>query len=127
MEMKRILIVDDEEDFAGTLAERLELRGYATQVAHSAEDGVAASQAETPPHVVILDLKMPGMDGIEALLHIKRASPETEVIMLTGHGSTAAGIEGMKRGLFDYLMKPVEIGELLAVIERALAQRGPQG
>jgi len=80
---------------------------------------MAIIQGGWRPAVVIVDLKMPGIDGIETLSLIKQHDPTIEVILLTGHGSTTAGIEGMNKGLFDYLMKPVDIAELIEKIELA--------
>lgn len=124
MSITKVLIVDDEIDFAETLAERLALRNFETDVATSAEEGIEKIRAGWTPNVVILDLKMPGLDGLETLDLIKQNNPEIEVILLTGHGSTDSGIAGMKRGLFDYLMKPVEIGTLIAKINEAAKASG---
>ena len=111
----RILLVDDEEEFVKTLSERLVLRGLATQVATDGES--ALSRIETnPPNVVVLDVLMPGMDGLMVLERIKNALPELPVILLTGHGSTKDGIRGMQLGASDYLMKPIDIDSLIAKI-----------
>lgn len=75
------------------------------------------------PDVVVLDLRMPGLDGLDALSLFKKFDPAMEVIIVSGHGSTAVGIEGMRRGLFDYLMKPVEIGDLVERIKAAAEKR----
>ncbi len=117
-----LLIVDDEVEFAATLAERMELRGLAAQIANNGKDAlemVSASQ----PDVVILDLKMPDLSGLEVLEGIKAKDPSIEVIMLTGHGSTASGVEGMEKGAFDYIMKPIELAELLEKINLAYNKR----
>lgn len=116
----KVLIVDDEMEFAHTLAERLELRGFDSRAVEGAEEALPLLQGSWVPEVVILDLKMPGMDGLAVLDVIKRQAPAIEVILLTGHGSAASGIEGMRRGLFDYLMKPVDIGELTGRISAAM-------
>lgn len=118
----KVLVVDDEKEFAATLAERLELRGFKTFVAHCGEDAMTIVYGGIPD-VVLLDLKMPDMNGLEVLEEIKRHAPEVAVIMLTGHGSTASGIEGMKRGAFDYIMKPVDITELVDKINQANNKR----
>jgi len=115
----KLLIIDDEMEFASTLAERLELRGMESRAVESAEEALSLLQNKWIPDVAILDLKMPGMDGIATLDLIKRQAPTVEVVMLTGHGSTSSGIEGMQRGLFDYLMKPVDIDELVKKIKEA--------
>lgn len=123
MNKEKILIVDDEHEFADTLAERLQFRDFATKAVGNAVEAMSKIQSGWRPAVVLLDLKLPGLDGLEILDLIKQHDPTIEVIMLTGHGSTASGIAGMQRGLFDYLMKPVEIGELVAKINLALEKR----
>lgn len=117
----KILIVDDETEFAATLAERLELRGYNTTVTNCGEDALAVVHT-APPDVVLLDLKMPDIGGLEVLDAIKETNYLIEVIMLTGHGCTVSGIEGMEHGAFDYLMKPVNLTILLDKIELAHAK-----
>ncbi len=119
----RVLIVDDELDFASTLAERLRLRDIEAEAVGGAEEALARLQAGLRPDVVLLDLKMPAIDGLAALTLLKQEDPTMEAILLTGHGSTTAAMEGMRRGLFDYLMKPVDIGELVAKIREAAAKR----
>lgn len=122
MSAHRILIVDDELDFGATLAERLELRGFTAKAVGGAQEAVAVLAAGWRPEVVLLDLMMPGVDGLATLDLIKQHDPKIQVIILTGHGSTESGIIGMQRGLFDYLMKPVDIGELIARINEAGAR-----
>jgi len=122
MTARRILIVDDELDFGTTLAERLELRGFAAKAVGGAQEAMAVLTADWRPEVVLLDLMMPGIDGLAALDLIKQHDPKIQVIILTGHGSTESGILGMQRGLFDYLMKPVDIGELITRINEAGGQ-----
>jgi len=119
----RVLIVDDEGDFAVTLAERLRLRGFDALAVSGAEEAMARIHAGFDPAVVLLDLKMPGLDGLATLSLLKQERPAVEVILLTGHGSTTAAIEGMQRGLFDYLVKPVDIGELVERIRDAAAKQ----
>jgi DNA-binding NtrC family response regulator len=118
----KVMIVDDEVDFARTLAERLRLRGIHGETVSGAEEALARLQGGFRPDVVLLDLKMPGIDGLATLSLIKQADATIEAILLTGHGSTSAAIEGMRRGLFDYLMKPVDIGELVQKIRMAAAK-----
>ncbi|MFA6283219.1 MAG: response regulator [Desulfurivibrionaceae bacterium] len=122
MSTRRILIVDDELDFGTTLAERLALRGFTAKAVGGAQEAVAALAADWRPDVVLLDLMMPGVDGLATLDLIKQHDPKIQVIILTGHGSTESGIIGMQRGLFDYIMKPVDIGELIVRINEAGAQ-----
>jgi len=115
----RILIIDDERDFSTTLAERLDIRDFESKAVDGAEEALSLLRGGWSPDVVILDLRMPGIDGLATLRLIKQHDPTIEVIMLTGHGSTVSGIEGMKGGLFDYLMKPIDIDELIARINEA--------
>lgn len=122
MTARRILIVDDELEFGSTLAERLELRGFTAKAVGGAGEAVTLLASGWAPDVVVLDLMMPGVDGLATLDLIKQHDPRIQVIILTGHGSTESGIIGMQRGLFDYLMKPVDIGELIARINEAGAQ-----
>ena len=117
----KILIVDDEMEFGTTLAERLELRGFAAKAVSGAQEALAVLASDWQPQVILLDLMMPGIDGLATLDLIKKHDPRIQVIILTGHGSTESGIIGMQRGLFDYLMKPVDIGELVSKIKEASA------
>ena len=116
-----ILVVDDEEDFASALTARLELKGFNARAVTSGEEALPAI-ANSPPQVVILDLKMPDLGGLEVLEGIKSLSQDIEVIILTGHGSVASGIEGMERGAFDYIMKPVDLDEIISKINQAYEQ-----
>ncbi len=120
----KVLIVDDEKEFASTLAERLILRGFAASAVHCAEDALALIHAGDIPEVILLDLKMPLMDGMEALAAIKEYDPAIEVIILTGHGSGGAvGVDAKKGAAFDCIMKPVDIKELTQKINLAAAKR----
>ncbi len=114
-----ILIVDDEEEFAITLAERLNLRGYNTRVENDGEGALNAVNTSLPD-VVVLDVKMPGIDGFEVLKRIKSEYPQVPVILLTGHGATKDGIKGMELGAYDYLIKPVDITELIEKMDSAI-------
>jgi len=114
----RVLLVDDEEELVQTLSERLTLRDYDVSTAQSGQDAVDKLKGYNFD-VVILDVAMPGMDGIEALREIKKIKPLTEVIMLTGHATVESAIEGMRLGAFDFLMKPCETEELATKINRA--------
>jgi DNA-binding NtrC family response regulator len=124
MSKTKILIIDDETEFAVTLNERLILRGFDSKAVFRAETAVSLLESGWKPDVVLLDLKMPGLDGLDTLDLIKQLDPSIEVIIVTGHGSTSSGIEGMQKGLFDYLMKPVDIGLLIERIDEAAAKRG---
>ena len=114
----KLLLVDDETEFRSTLAKRLRKRGLHSHQAPDAETCLAmfANQAVD---VVVMDVKMPGMNGIEALTRIKQHHPETEVILLTGNANTQDGVAGIKSGAFDYLTKPVEFEHLLGKIVQA--------
>ncbi|SMC94712.1 Response regulator receiver domain-containing protein [Desulfocicer vacuolatum DSM 3385] len=115
----RVLLIDDEEEFANTLAERLELRGYDTKTAVSGEDGLNLMNGESFD-IAVLDLMMPGMNGLDTLRRIKSQTPDLPVVLLTGHGSTKEGMEGMRLGAFDYLMKPLDIKDLTLKILSAV-------
>lgn len=122
MEDWKILLVDDEEDFVTTLAERLKLRGIPAAVATGGEEALEFIKTD-PPQVVVLDVMMPGMGGIEALRQIMKLHPGIRVILLTGRGSTKEGIEGMRLGAFDFLMKPIQIEELIDKMKEAVEGR----
>jgi len=118
-----VLIVDDEQDFMDTLMNRLKKRGIDVAGCSSGEKALELMKAKIFD-VVILDIKMPGgMDGIETLREIKKLRPETEVLLLTGHGSVETSVEGMKEGAFDYLLKPVKLEKLLEKIAKALDKK----
>ncbi len=118
MDLLRILVVDDEEDFLETLIIRLKKRNIDPTGCRSGEEALETMRDESFD-VVILDVRMPGMNGLEVLHRIKEKHPGTEVIMLTGHASVRTGIEGIKLGAFDYLLKPVEIEQLVVKIRQA--------
>ncbi len=114
----RVLIVDDEDRFRTTLRKLLTVKGLDAADAGSAAE--AFSQMETDEFdVILLDVKMPGMNGIEALGKIKKDNPDVEVIILTGHASVDAAVEIMKLGGYEYLLKPCPIDELVGKIESA--------
>jgi DNA-binding NtrC family response regulator len=117
----RVLIADDEVEFITTLGARLKLRGFETTTVSS---GIAALKVieQDPPDVLVLDLKMPDLNGLEVLAKVKEDFPAIEVIMLTGHGSFEAGKEGREQGAFDYIMKPVNLNQLIGKIEEAYLQ-----
>jgi two-component system, NtrC family, sensor kinase len=118
----RVLLVDDEVDFLTSLGQRLNLRGLPTLTAASGPDALAILQ-DRPVDVVVLDVRMPGMDGIETLRRIKESHPRVEVVMLTGHADLESALDGMRFGFFDYLTKPVQLPQLLEKIEDAYRRR----
>ena len=120
----KVLMVDDEKQFRNTTKKILNRKGFNTILAASGEEAIE-KMAENPD-VVILDVKMPGMDGIEVLSEMKRIKPLVEVIMLTGHATVETAIEGMKLGAYDYLMKPCETADLVAKIDRAYGRKAEQ-
>jgi two-component system, NtrC family, sensor kinase len=113
-----ILLVDDENDFRQILSKRLKRRGIGVREADRGEKALQMLE-ETPVDIVIMDVKMPGMDGIDCLKRIKRKYDLTEVIMLTGHADIHGGVEGIKSGAFDYLTKPIELEHLIRKIKQA--------
>jgi len=113
-----VLLVDDEEPFVQTLAKRLTLRRFDVHTATRAERAFSTLR-DRRIDVVVLDVRMPDLDGIEATREIKKSYPLVEVILLTGHASMEASLEGMKIGAFDYLLKPVNLDELVYKIEDA--------
>jgi DNA-binding NtrC family response regulator len=117
-----ILLVDDEEQFLDALSSRLETRGYRVDTVTSGEDAVDLIEGKTFD-AIVLDLAMPGIDGLETLKRIKEKNPDLEIIMLTGHATVKSGIEAMKMGAEDYLEKPVDLKELLEKIGEAKHKR----
>lgn len=113
-----VLLVDDEEEFADAFAERLRLRGFSTHIANNGEQGLRMI-AEGLARVVILDLKMPGMDGLEVLRRLKKSNPEVRVIILSGHGSEGDEVYARNLGAFEYFRKPADIGAILEALKRA--------
>ena len=122
MEPFSVLLVDDETDFLRTIMKRLSKRGIHATGATSGEEAIAML-AESPRDVVVLDVKMPGMDGLTLLRRIKAAWPETEIIMLTGHASIESAMEGMACGAMDYLMKPADFEDLIYKLEDAVRKK----
>ena len=114
----RVLLVDDEPDFVDALAKRLRGRGLEVHTANSGFEALDVL-ARTSVDTVILDLAMPEMDGIETLRRLKDVDPDLQVILLTGHGTIPAGIEAMKSGALDFLLKPFDYEELLEKIREA--------
>lgn len=122
MEKIKLMLVDDEERFLSTTKKLLEKRGYDVITSSSGSEALEKLHSHTV-HVVILDVKMPGMDGMETLKEIKRLHPLTEVIMLTGHATVESAVDGMKTGAIDYLMKPCDIEELIERASQAFDKR----
>ncbi|MDZ7579152.1 MAG: response regulator [Deltaproteobacteria bacterium] len=123
MAIAQILLVDDEVPFVETMIKRLTKREMDVIPAYDGPEALKKLKEQARIEVVILDVKMPGMDGIETLTEIKKAHPLVEVIMLTGHATVESAIEGMKKGAFDYLMKPCDIEVLVAKVTTAAAKK----
>lgn len=119
MDKVKVLIVDDEIEFGEALAERLAMRDFLPEIADSGSGGLEALEGGLQPDVILLDLKMPDMSGFDVLVEVKRKYPSIEVIMLTGHGAATGGIDSMERGAFDFIMKPVDLAELMEKIKLA--------
>jgi DNA-binding NtrC family response regulator len=114
----RVLVVDDEERFRANLARMLTLKGLEVRALAGGREALAIL-AEEPYDVVILDLRMPDMDGLQALAEIKKLRPETEVMILTGHASLDAAMEIIRLGGYDYLLKPCPMEDLLLKVDAA--------
>jgi len=123
MGIANVLLVDDEVSFIETFSERLELRDFEISKAFSGEEALQVLSENETIEVVILDVKMPGMDGIETLAEIKRKKPLVEVMMLSGHADVESAIEGMKHGAFDYLMKPVDMDQIITKVNEAAKKK----
>ena len=121
----RVLLVDDEKDFVEMFGLRLEEAGENVSIAHSGQECLKVLEKKEID-VVILDILMPGMDGIVTLREIKKRFPLVEVIMLTGHGTTESAVEGLKLGAFDYLLKPAHFRELTAKLKSARERKDEQ-
>ena len=117
-----VLLVDDEEQFLDVLSQRLENRGLKVNTVTSGEEAVKQVEIQNFD-AIIVDLAMPGIDGIETLRQIKEKRPDLEIIMLTGHATVKSGIEAMKLGAEDFLEKPVDLNELLERIGEAKHKR----
>ena len=122
MENFNVLLVDDELEFLETLVKRLTKRGLNISTAKSGEEALKIIRGKGID-VAVLDVRMPGMDGIQTLREIKKIDPLMEVIMLTGHASIEVAIEGMELGAFDYLMKPADIDELFYKLQDAFKKK----
>ncbi|MBW2569640.1 MAG: response regulator [Deltaproteobacteria bacterium] len=120
-----VLIVDDEEEFINSLAERLSIRDYDVTTSVNGRDAIEKVRG-CNFDVVMLDVVMPGIDGLAVLREIKRITPLTEVIMLTALPNVEIGVEAMKRGAMDYILKPCEIEELISKIDKGCARKTEQ-
>jgi two-component system, OmpR family, response regulator len=118
----RVMLVDDEKDFRETLCKRLKKRKLDVVSAGGGREALAMLE-DNPVDVVVLDVRMPDMDGIETLKEIKKGMPSVEVIMLTAHADVQVAVEGMESGAFDYLMKPMDIDELLYKLQDAYKRK----
>lgn len=118
----KILLVDDEVDFVDTLAQRLRMRELTVDTVYNGEEALSFIK-KIEPDVIVLDLKMPGLHGIEVLREIKKMSPQIQVIILTGHGTEKDEEEAKSLGGFDFLRKPAEIDLLVAKIKEAFAEK----
>jgi len=118
----RILVVDDEEHFVTAISRRLAARGFTVDVAHSGSEAVDHFHARTFD-VVILDLAMPGMDGLETLEQLLKIDPLAQVVLLTGHGSISAATSAMKGGAAEFIEKPADFDELMDTLRRCVARR----
>jgi len=114
----KLLLVDDEEDYVRTMAERMEMRDVGSRVALSGEEALQMV-AEEPPDVMVLDLRMPGINGMEVLERVKKEHPHVQIIILTGHGSEKEEKEARRLGAFEYLKKPADTGQLLNTVRSA--------
>lgn len=119
MKQGKVLIVDDEEEFAAALAERLRLRGYDARAVFNAEEAVQAV-LQDHPSVMVLDLKMPGISGIDVFRAVKQIAPQIQIIMLSGHGTVDALRADLGNDAFDFALKPVDIDDLRKKIDKAL-------
>ena len=125
MNKAKLLIIDDEVEFASTLRQRLQLREFDAVDVHSGGEAISVLR-DVRPDIVILDLKMADISGLDVLEKIKEYDANIEVIMLTGHGSVSSGMEAMEKGAFDYIIKPVDLKILLGKINEATEKRNKE-
>jgi len=118
-----VMLVDDEAPFVETMTKRLQKRNLTVITAFSGPEALETLDKHQNVDVVILDVKMPGMDGLETLKKMKSAYPIIEVVMLTAHATVESGIEGMKLGAFDYLMKPCDMEQLMGKVKEATRKK----
>ena len=119
---EKVLLVDDEEEFVETLAERMRSRGMEVATSNSGGDALELVGTESFD-VVVLDLQMPGMDGIEVLERIKQRQPDIQVVLLTGHATVEKGVEAIKLGAMEFLEKPIDLSALSEIIHKAKAEK----
>jgi DNA-binding response OmpR family regulator len=122
----KVLLVDDEREYVTTLGERMEMRGFEPEIAFSGEQALGMLE-HSLPDVMVLDLKMPGIDGLEVLRRVKKRYPQIQVIILTGHGSDRDEAAARRLGAFDHLQKPVDINDLVHIMELAFHQQAYPG
>ena len=118
-----VLLVDDEVPFVETMTKRLTKRNLRVIMAFSGQEALEKLDKNRNLDVIILDVKMPGMDGIQTLSEIKKSHPLVEIIMLTGHATVESAIDGMKAGAYDYLMKPCDLEQLMLKVEQAAKKK----
>jgi DNA-binding NtrC family response regulator len=119
---EKVLVVDDEQEFLDTLAERMRNRGMDVSTTTSATDALKKAEEESYD-AIVLDLMMPEMDGLEVLKALKKKKPELQIVLLTGHATLAKGIEAMKLGAIDFIEKPADLKVLIEKIKEAKAQK----
>ncbi|MBD3257026.1 response regulator [candidate division GN15 bacterium] len=122
MASARVLFIDDEEDFVEIVATRLRSRDVAVDTAFNGPDGIAKAKENTYD-AVLLDLSMPGMDGMETMKHLLGAKPNLQIIILTGQGSVSAGVDAIKQGAVDFVEKPADIDQLMSKLTDAQEKR----
>jgi len=122
MGSRKVLLVDDEPAYLEVMSKRLSLQGFAVDTAQDGAAALRALDAQADIDVVVLDIRMPGMDGITTLGEIRRLHPAVRVILLTGHASVDSAVEGMALGAFDYLFKPCDLGDLTRLITEARSE-----
>lgn len=118
----RVLVVEDESILANSISIYLERHGCETAVAGCGEDGVQVAE-ESGPDVAVVDVRLPGMDGLEVLRRLREASPATEVVMMTADTSAESAVQAMRLGAFDYMTKPLDLNELRVMVEKAYKRR----
>ena len=115
----RVLVVDDEKGIRGALGQLLEYEGYEVQTAGNAVDGISAFES-WHPHLVFLDVKMAGIDGLETLKRIRQMDPAAIVVMISGHGTVQTAVEATQLGAYDFLEKPLDTDRVLVTLRNAL-------